>query len=283
MSEAEASYIRGVITPTFEGPNLWESGAVFSYGKLLGRSCRALKVQPQRINNRNVVFSRSGTLIGSFDQVTTTLASHQSRKACTSPPLLHSYLRASAVPALAPGQSWPGLDVRAYVVGEEVVGAVVRLPFYVIGDGASSLEQLHANLMESLERDVFLTPPSVEQLAEFLSEIGGSLDDVPPEGRILPLAAEAGPGAGEAITHDVTRKLKHEAKQLAVDAVWAFPGLVASGVHLRVPDFDEPADAAVVSVDPAMDITEFRYPTYGHGRRISGAIIEQMMRSAGVD
>lgn len=38
--------------------------------------------------------------------------------------------------------------------------------------------------------------------------------------------------------------------------------------------------AVVTEVDPAADITEFRYPTYGQYRRVSMDIIRQMVRSA---
>ncbi|WP_157983939.1 hypothetical protein [Nesterenkonia muleiensis] len=178
-------------------------------------------------------------------------------------------------------QHKPGLDLRLYVVGEEVPAAVVRLPFYAVGDGQSTLLELHENLMDELEADAYLTPPSAEQTQSLLARWDISASHVPGVGEIVPLSETTSAAPGSAITVDVAQLVAPELKQLAVDAMWAFPGLSAAGVDLRVHDVSEPEDSVITGVDPAADFSEFRYPTYGKYRRVSLDIIRHMVLKAG--
>lgn len=174
----------------------------------------------------------------------------------------------------------PGLDLRLYVVGEEVPAAVVRVPFYAVGDGQSTVLELHKNLMDELEAGAYLTPPSSEQTQSLLARWDISASHVPGVGEIVPLSETTSAGPGSAITVDVAHVIAPELKQLAVDAMWALPGLSAAGVDLRVHEVSEPEEAVITGVDPAADFSEFRYPTYGKYRRVSLDIIGHMVQQA---
>lgn len=348
IRSAETLYIHQHVETQRAEQNTWKKAEVFPYGKLLGRSTRSHKVTQKRINNTNILFYHSGTVVGSFDSMVTSLVSHQARKACSSRSLSRSCLKASglSVPegkvfpvahaqnALAYQQqlstpvtirpvsgrarrgfsagiltedqlayAWEdaaeacaslpamqrqvlvekhsdGLDLRMYVVGETVSAALVRLPFYAVGDGASTLAQLQENLAEEIARDSYLAPPSAEHVEGYLSHWGRSLSHVPETGEVVPLSETTSAQPGHAITVDVTHTVASELKQLAVDAMWAFPGLSASGVDLRVRGTGNAENAAIIDVDPAADISEFRYPTYGKHRRVSVDIIGQMVQQS---
>lgn len=178
------------------------------------------------------------------------------------------------------GRHYEGLDLRVYVIGEEVAAALVRVPFYVVGDGDTPLLELVSRLLEAGSADRYLKLPDSDQIAGFLERTGADPSTTPHANEISPISVTSNSAAGEAITVDVTGTIHPQLKQLAVDAMWAFPGLSATGVDLRVAAIDNPTGAVITEVDPAADITEFRYPTYGQYRRVSMDIIRQMVRSA---
>lgn len=344
----ELRYIREQVLPRYDERNIWQKDDVFSFGKLLARSTRPLKVTTKRINYSNILLYQSGKLVGGFDRTLTSLASHQARRACTSRYSQRSYLRASELP-IPEGKIFPaeqaqnaleyqqqlgapttvrpisgktqhgfssgistddqltdawevaaeacstlpatqrqilveqhhsGLDLRMYVVGEEVVGVVVRLPFYVVGDGESNLAELHERLVTALETDAYLKPPTLDDVQSLLARWDSSPNHTPGNGEVVPLSETAGAAPSRAITVDATHDVAPELKQLAIDAMWAFPGLSASGVDLRVRGIDDPAEAMITDVDPAADFKEFRYPTYGKYRRVSLNIIRHMVQQS---
>lgn len=163
-------------------------------------------------------------------------------------------------------------------MGEDVAAALVRLPFFLVGDGDSSIGELREQLLADLEADTYLNPSSIKQTDYLLSRRGIDPSQVPNAGEVIILAEAAGSSAGSAITVDVTYAVSADLKQLAIDAMWAFPGLSAAGVDLRVAELGESEGAVVTGVDPATDFSEFRYPTYGKYRRVSMSIIEHMIQ-----
>lgn len=193
-------------------------------------------------------------------------------KACASLPALQRQILVE--------RHHPGLDLRLYVVGEDVSAALVRLPYYAVGDGTSTVGELHSRVAEGLNNDPYLLTPSAVQMEEFLAPLGIEASDVPGLGEVVPLSATASAAPGRAITVDVTQSVHRELKHLAADAMWAFPGLSAAGVDLRVRGVEDPEGAVIIGVDPAADISEFRYPTYGQYRRVSMDIIGHMVRQA---
>ena len=168
-----------------------------------------------------------------------------------------------------------GLDLHTYVVGEAVVSALVRVPFYILGDGESTLEELaQAELARRLgpEGDV----PELDD--EALTEAGLTRSHVPASGSICELPPVPGAPREGALYVDVTDGLSEEVKQLAIDGLWALPGLEAGGVDLVVPALDSAEGALVVDIDPAASVADFRHPDYGKYRQPQLAIMEQIVR-----
>ncbi len=172
----------------------------------------------------------------------------------------------------------PGLALRVFVVGETPAAAVVRVPLYVVGDGRSTVEELADAEKARHQQCRYLGPlfPTVDEA--FLAEGGVRLSTVPPAGEVtmLSLSSEA-PGT---VTVDVLEKISPELAELAVDAMWALPGLGATAVDILTPSLDSAEGAAVTGVDPAARFYEFLYPTYGTYRRCGLAILDDMIASA---
>lgn len=174
----------------------------------------------------------------------------------------------------------PGLDVRTYVVGDQVVGAVARLPLYVIGDGVSSVGALADQELERRRPNEYLAPRLPEVTDTFLAPVGLTRISVPPAGSLTYLTPIADTVRGGGIAVDVFDMLSDEVKDLAVEGLGAIPGLGASAVDLLVPNMDSTEGAVVLEVNPYANIMQFHYPSYGEPRKVNDAIIEEILERA---
>ena len=174
----------------------------------------------------------------------------------------------------------PGLDVRCYVVGGQVVGAVARLPLYVVGDGVSSVGKLADDEISRRRPNEYLNSRQPEVSDAFLAAVGMTRDSVLPEGKLQYLTSIADTGRGGGIAVDVLDLLSIELKELAVDGLWAIPGLGAAAVDLLVPDLGGAEGAVVLEVNPYANIMQFHYPSYGEPRKVNDAIMEEILERA---
>lgn len=173
-----------------------------------------------------------------------------------------------------------GLDLQVWVVGEEVVSALVRLPAVVVGDGAADLRTLAAGAVEARSSHALLaaSPPPADD--EDLRMLGLDPDHVPAAGERLPISGTTHPSAG-GLTLEVTDQLTAPLRDLAVEAVWAIPGLTAAAVDLRAPRLDDAEGALVVDVSPDADPRPHHFPAFGRPRRVADALIGRMIARAG--
>lgn len=174
----------------------------------------------------------------------------------------------------------PGLDVRCYVVGGEVVGAVARLPLYIVGDGVTSVGALADAELARRKNSEYLKARQSEITDGFLSAVGLTRATVLPEGQLQPLTPIADTTRGGGIAVDVLDELSEELKELAVDGLWAIPGLGAAAVDLLVPDLSTAEGAVVLEVNPYANIMQFHYPSYGQPRKINDAVMEEILERA---
>lgn len=176
-------------------------------------------------------------------------------------------------------QRRPGLDICAYVVGETVVCATARLPLFIIGDGKSSVRALADQADQSRSRNAYLaqTPPDIT--AESLEELGLDPSEVLTAGEIRDISGTADPARG-GMTLDVTAKLGDPLRRLAVDALWALPGLRAGGVYLSVNDLGTGSEAVVTDVSDTADISLHRYPAFGSWHAVAAHIVNQMVATS---
>lgn len=174
----------------------------------------------------------------------------------------------------------PGLDVRCYVVGGQVVGAVARLPLYVIGDGLSTVGTLADDEIARRRPNEYLKSRQPEVSDAFLAAVGLTRGSVLAEGKLQYLTPIADTGRGGGIAVDVMDLLSDELKDLAVDGLSAVPGLGAAAVDLLVPELGSAEGAVVLEVNPYANIMQFHYPSYGEPRKINDAIMEEILERA---
>lgn len=174
----------------------------------------------------------------------------------------------------------PGLDVRVYVVGQQVVGAVARIPFYIVGDGVTTVGGLADAEIERRQANAYLAGRQPQVTDEFLAPAGLTRASVVEVGRIQPLTGIADTSRGGGLAVDITDLLSDDLRDLAVDGLWSIPGLSAAAVDLLAPSLDTADGAVVLEVNPYANITEFHYPAYGEPRRVADAIMEQILERA---
>ncbi|WP_147105106.1 hypothetical protein [Nesterenkonia populi] len=279
-SNAVHRYVEQVLLPGNVEPNIWDPEDVVDHRRALVTDARKRRrITPTKVVT-SYVFHSGGKQIGGIDGFYTTLGSAQARQAVASPEVHRGYLQAAGIKELADDDSaaraGDKLLVRFYVVAEQVVAAVVKLPFFVVGDGKQALVQLAEAEAERRSKCGYLrsVTPEVDETrvtADALTE-----STVLPHGQAQLLSGEISIKGG-AVAADVLGLLDVDVRNLAVDAMWAFPGLAAAGVDILLPDIRSRENAQVLGVVPDADTTEFRYPAYGQYRRCSLAILDHML------
>ncbi|WP_044494294.1 hypothetical protein [Nesterenkonia massiliensis] len=172
----------------------------------------------------------------------------------------------------------PGLALRLYVVGEDVVAGVVRVPLYVVGNGKSTIGTLVDEELKKRSACEYLrgTQPTIDDA--FLAPRGLKRDTVPEAGRVQLLTYDTDRREG-GLTVDVLNRVSPDLRSLAVDAMWAFPGLSATAVDILTPSLEKTEEAIVSSIDPNASLAEFLYPAYGEYRRVGLAVLDHMIHS----
>lgn len=174
----------------------------------------------------------------------------------------------------------PGLDIRAFVVGERVVGALARIPYYVIGDGQTPLGVLADEEKARRKHNSHLAPRTPRVTDEFLAPMGLTRETVVERGKVQFLTPIADAAGGGGLTVDVTDLLSDDLRDLAVDGLWSVPGLSAGGIDLLVPDLSSAKDAVVLEANAYTNIVPFHYPAYGEPRHVAMAIMDHLLDRA---
>lgn len=169
-----------------------------------------------------------------------------------------------------------GLDLRAFVVGDRVVSAIVRVPPHLVGDGASTVRELLEVQADRRRGHAILAPrtPHLDDAA--LEAAGLRADAVPEAGEVRILAATAGLDAG-GLPVDVTDELADELAEVAADAVGAMPGLGAGAADLVTPRLDSADGAVVVDVEPTASLLPHHFPAVGAGHEVAGALADMLL------
>lgn len=226
----------------------------------------------------HLTFELNGTVIGGMTETATTLLSTQGRTVTGSQELVRKHLKLLDVPHVE-DSSPELLQLCAFVVGDELVAAQLRVPFYVVGDGQSTVERLVEAEMERWRTHVLLAR-QLPQLSEARREaLDAQPHQVPPRGRLLVLGEEAWPGSGS-LPVDVTDLLSDEVAGVAVSGLRAMPGVYAGEVRLQISGLDAATEAEVITVTPDVNIQPYHFPAYGNPRDVASAIVEQLLERA---
>ncbi|WP_017185325.1 ATP-grasp domain-containing protein, partial [Alkalibacillus haloalkaliphilus] len=159
----------------------------------------------------------------------------------------------------------PGDEHRLYVVGDKVVGAMLREPANVIGNGENTVKQLIDIKNEQKKRNPRLVSCLIKQNPEtrhFIEKQGYTLKSVLPEGEKLYLTDKSNISiGGDPIS--VTDELPQSVKDVAVAAVKAIPGLVHSAVDLIVDRSGDQVEGVVLELNPTAQIGGLVFPMKG--------------------
>jgi D-alanine-D-alanine ligase-like ATP-grasp enzyme/acylphosphatase len=173
-----------------------------------------------------------------------------------------------------------GNDHRIVVVGDEVVGAIMRDPASVDGDGQRSIAELIVakNAARRLNPHLWGRPIKYDAEARArLEHAGLTLDDVPAAGQRVTLSHSGNLALG-ADSVDVLDTLHPSIKEACIRAVRAVPGMTYCGIDFLLEDHSKPLDeqqAAICELNAHAAIGNCEYPIYGTPREVARRLIEQ--------
>ncbi|WP_019378058.1 acylphosphatase [Virgibacillus halodenitrificans] len=171
----------------------------------------------------------------------------------------------------------PGEEYRLYVVENEVIGAINRIPPNVIGDGVNSLKALIElkNEERSLNPRLVSCPITVNQeCIDFIGRKGYTLETVPEKDEQVFLSAKSNISiGGDPI--DVLDVLPQVVKDTAINAIKAVDGLSHGAVDLIIHNDRNINEAVfVIELNPTAQIGAILYPMRGKSRDVPAAIID---------
>jgi cyanophycin synthetase len=173
-----------------------------------------------------------------------------------------------------------GRDYRVLVVNGRVIAAAERIPARVIGDGASTIQELIAHTNRDPRRGDGHSKPMttirVDRVClSALNKQGFQLDSVPPEGYPVQLRENANLSTGGAAV-DVTDCV-HPSIALICERAARAIGLDICGVDLVVSDISEPfTEGGVVELNAAPGIRMHHYPSEGQPRDVATEIVRML-------
>lgn len=167
-----------------------------------------------------------------------------------------------------------GEEYRVYVVKDKVIGAIKRIPAYVIGDGVSSIKDLIEIKNKERKQIPSLRSRPIKidtEVKEYVSQAGYTLDSILDKNEYLVLRKNSNVSSGgEPI--DVTDELSENIKRIAVNACRAIPGLPISGVDIVVDKINNTCSVLELNTGPG--ISSHLFPLKGKARDIPKAIID---------
>lgn len=169
-----------------------------------------------------------------------------------------------------------GLDARIFVVGEQAVSVLVRVPVYVVGDGRSSIQELLTGQarLRATHKHLASHVPVVGEAELRAQRL--SMSTVLPSGDVRVLRQQANMRDG-GLPVDMTDQTNSGLKELAVEALWSIPGIAAGAVDLLIPSLASDEDAVVLEINAGANIVPHRYPAYGKPRSVAEKIAEELL------
>nr|WP_236784696.1 acylphosphatase [Alteribacter salitolerans] len=167
-----------------------------------------------------------------------------------------------------------GTEYRVYVVNDQVIGAVEKLPPNVTGDGSKTIEELIKIKNKEKKDNPHLSKRHIKidyEVVQCIEYGGYSLNSVLEDGKTIYLRKKNSlSSGGEPV--DATDKLSDKVKKIAVDSLKAIPDLPQAGLDLIVDHRNN--TAAVIEINATAMIGSHLFPEKGLARDIPSAIID---------
>jgi cyanophycin synthetase len=173
-----------------------------------------------------------------------------------------------------------GNDYRVLVIGGSMVAIAQRIPAHVVGDGTRTVRELvevaNQDPRRGIGHEKVLTRIRIDDKAiDLVREQGFELDDVPPAGRRVLLAATGNMSTG-GISIDRTWEAHEDNVEIAEEAARVV-GLDVAGIDFIAPDIALPvreAGGAIVEVNAAPGFRMHTHPTEGEPQYVAKHVID---------
>jgi cyanophycin synthetase len=173
-----------------------------------------------------------------------------------------------------------GNDYRVLVIGGRMVAVAQRVPAHVIGDGTHTIAELveieNRDPRRGIGHEKVLTRIRVdEEAVALVKKQGFAMDDVPPEGGFVRLAATGNMSTG-GISIDRTWEAHEENVEIAEEAARVV-GLDVAGIDFLAPDISQPVretGGAIVEVNAAPGFRMHTHPTEGEPQFVAKHVID---------
>ncbi|WP_032091860.1 bifunctional glutamate--cysteine ligase GshA/glutathione synthetase GshB [Necropsobacter rosorum] len=177
-----------------------------------------------------------------------------------------------------------GTEYRFFVLGDDTLAVLLRVPANVVGDGVHTVAELvAAKNAHPLRGDGSRTPLKKIALGDIerlqLKEQGLTIDSIPANGQSVQLRANSNISTG-GDSIDMTDEMHDSYKRLAVGITKAM-GAAVCGVDLIIPDLKRPAEPTLASwgvieanFNPMMMMHIFPYA--GQSRRVTQNVIRML-------
>ena len=166
-----------------------------------------------------------------------------------------------------------GIELRAFVIGDEVVSVVARIQAFVVGNGSAQLETLIEELHEARKVHYRCMKMPVVIDWNFVGKQGHDVNSVPANGQIVYLNPLNTPSIG-AFLVDVTGSVCEGIKAMATRAKNSIPHLEIAGIDILVEDLNDERTAYVLEVNTAASLDLHRYVTHGTPRAVDRDIVD---------
>ncbi|MDZ5076986.1 hypothetical protein [Nesterenkonia sp. HG001] len=174
-----------------------------------------------------------------------------------------------------------GVDLRTYVVDGELIGAAVRVPAHVVGDGTASVSTLVEELTTMRASHAYLRSKKLQVDGRVLAAQGVEAESSPEKGQVVLLNSEPYLGSG-GINVDVTDVLHEDLHRLSLETAAAIPGLHAVGLDLMVPDVQSGEGAFITELNSRANLSMNQWPAYGQERPVVSRLVDAMERLGAV-
>ncbi|MEO8477614.1 MAG: cyanophycin synthetase [Actinomycetota bacterium] len=173
-----------------------------------------------------------------------------------------------------------GSDYRVLVIGGRMVAIAERVPAHVTGDGKHTIRWLvdkeNQDPRRGIGHEKVLTRIKVDQTAlELVRKQGFGIDDVPPKGERVLLAATGNMSTG-GISIDRTWEAHEDNVEIAEEAARVV-GLDVAGIDFLAIDISQPvreAGGAIIEVNAAPGFRMHTHPTEGEPQYVAKHVVD---------
>ena len=167
-----------------------------------------------------------------------------------------------------------GEELRVYYLENNILGAYIKRPASVVGDGICTIQELINQKNNKKKRDPYLSSRLIKvdlEVVNTLKKNNYTLDTVPPKDQQVYLQGKCNLSAG-GDSVEVTEQLPTYIKEVASKVSQAIPGLVHGGIDI-IANY-ETEQCIILEINHNAAFSGLLFPTIGKARDIPKYIID---------